>query len=61
MRLPIEPIRLERDGHRTTDVGDGFAIPLVVRYVLENDLWFRDYVLHYTNAACVLREPIAPT
>jgi formate dehydrogenase major subunit len=26
----------------------------IIRYVLENERWFRDYVLHYTNAATLI-------
>ena len=26
----------------------------LIRYVLENDLWFREYVLHYTNIAVII-------
>jgi formate dehydrogenase major subunit len=28
----------------------------LVRHVIENNLFFRDYVVHYTNASCILRE-----
>lgn len=28
----------------------------LIRYMIENDKWFRDYVLHYTNASTILRE-----
>jgi formate dehydrogenase major subunit len=28
----------------------------LIRYVLENDKWFKDYVLHYTNASIILRD-----
>src|SRR4029450_12324798 len=28
----------------------------LVRHVLEHDLFFREYVVHYTNASCILRE-----
>ncbi|WP_165078343.1 MULTISPECIES: formate dehydrogenase-N subunit alpha [unclassified Desulfovibrio] len=28
----------------------------VIRYILENDLWFRDYVLAYTNASTLIDE-----
>jgi formate dehydrogenase major subunit len=28
----------------------------IINYVLSNDLWFRDYVLNYTNASSLLRE-----
>ena len=28
----------------------------LIRYVLENDRWFKDYVVHYTNASTILRE-----
>jgi formate dehydrogenase major subunit len=28
----------------------------IVRYIIENELFFRDYVVHFTNASCILRE-----
>ncbi len=28
----------------------------LIRHVLERDLYFREYVVHYTNASCLLRE-----
>jgi formate dehydrogenase major subunit len=28
----------------------------LIHYVLENDKWFKEYVLHYTNASTILRE-----
>jgi formate dehydrogenase major subunit len=28
----------------------------LVRYIIENELFFRDYVVHFTNASCILRE-----
>src|ERR687892_2567478 len=28
----------------------------LVRHIIENDLFFRDYVVHYTNASCILRD-----
>ena len=28
----------------------------LIRHVLENELYFRDYVVRYTNAACIVRE-----
>ena len=33
----------------------------LVRHVLENDLFFREYVVHYTNASCILREDFRDT
>ncbi len=33
----------------------------LVRHVIENDLFFRDYVVHYTNASCLLREDFRDT
>ncbi len=27
----------------------------IIRHILENDLYFREYVVHYTNASCMLR------
>ena len=26
----------------------------IIRYILENDRWFKEYVLHYTNAATII-------
>ncbi len=31
----------------------------IINYVLENDKWFKDYVLHYTNASHLVREGYA--
>ncbi len=28
----------------------------IIHHVIENELFFRDYVVHYTNASCILRE-----
>src|SRR5260370_27161797 len=28
----------------------------IIRYILENDRWFEEYVLHYTNAATIINE-----
>ncbi|HEX9156717.1 MAG TPA: molybdopterin-dependent oxidoreductase, partial [Syntrophales bacterium] len=28
----------------------------LIRYILENDLWFREYVLNYTNIATIINE-----
>src|SRR5688572_16433032 len=33
----------------------------LVRHVLENDLWFKDYVVHYTNASVILKEDFQDT
>ena len=33
----------------------------LVRHVLENDLWFREYVVHYTNASVILKEEFRDT
>ena len=33
----------------------------LVRHILENELFFRDYVVHYTNASCILREDFRDT
>jgi len=33
----------------------------LIHYVLENDKWFKDYVLHYTNASTIIREGIQDT
>ncbi|MBV8523813.1 MAG: molybdopterin-dependent oxidoreductase, partial [Acetobacteraceae bacterium] len=28
----------------------------IIRYILENDLWFREYALHYTNISTIIAE-----
>src|SRR5207248_495593 len=28
----------------------------IIHHVIENELFFRDYVVHYTNASCILRD-----
>jgi formate dehydrogenase major subunit len=28
----------------------------LIRHLIENDLFFREYVVHYTNASCILRD-----
>jgi formate dehydrogenase major subunit len=33
----------------------------LIRYVLENDRWFHDYVVNYTNAATILRDDLRDT
>src|SRR5437764_1094520 len=33
----------------------------IVRHIIENNLFFRDYVVHYTNASCILREDFRDT
>src|SRR5262249_34354376 len=33
----------------------------IVRYILENDRYFRDYVVHYTNAAAIVEEAFRDT
>src|SRR5262249_18651155 len=33
----------------------------VINYILTNDRWFKDYVLHYTNAATLIQEGFQDT
>ncbi len=33
----------------------------LIRYVLENDRWFREYVVHYTNASVLVRDDFRDT
>src|SRR5690242_5842672 len=33
----------------------------IIHYILENDRWFRDYVVHYTNAATIIHQEFADT
>jgi formate dehydrogenase major subunit len=53
------------------DFGDGGYSPLcagstlalggLIHYVLENEKDFREYVIHYTNASCILPENFKDT
>ena len=36
--------------------GDIAFLGGIVRHIIENNLFFRDYVVHFTNASCILRE-----
>ena len=36
--------------------GDIAFLGGLIRHVIENNLFFRDYVVHFTNASCILRE-----
>src|ERR1700743_1153052 len=33
----------------------------IIRYILENDLWFKEYVLAYTNASTIIAEGFQDT
>ena len=33
----------------------------IVRHIIENDLWFKEYVAHYTNAAAIISEEFRDT
>lgn len=35
---------------------DVLFLGALIRYILENEKWFKEYVLHYTNASTILRE-----
>ncbi len=41
--------------------GDIAFLGGLIRHVIENDLYFRDYVVHYTNAPVILREDFRDT
>ncbi len=41
--------------------GDIAFLGGLVSHVIENNLFFRDYVVHYTNASCILREDFRDT
>lgn len=41
--------------------GDIAFLGGIVRHILENSLFFRDYVVNYTNASCILREDFRDT
>jgi formate dehydrogenase major subunit len=41
--------------------GDIAFLGGIIRHILENNLFFRDYVAHFTNASCILREDFRDT
>src|SRR2546430_2770978 len=41
--------------------GDIAFLGGLVRHIIENNLFFRDYVEHFTNASCILREDFRDT
>ncbi|HEY4272286.1 MAG TPA: molybdopterin-dependent oxidoreductase [Candidatus Udaeobacter sp.] len=41
--------------------GDIAFLGGIIRHVIENNLFFRDYVMHFTNASCILREDFRDT
>jgi len=41
--------------------GDIAFLGALVRHIIENNLFFRDYVVHYTNASCMLRDDFRDT
>jgi formate dehydrogenase major subunit len=41
--------------------GDIAFLGGLVRHIIENELFFRDYVIHFTNASCILREDFRDT
>ena len=41
--------------------GDIAFLGGIIRHIIENDLFFRDYVVHFTNASCILREDFRDT
>jgi formate dehydrogenase major subunit len=41
--------------------GDIAFLGGIVRHIIENELFFRDYVVHFTNASCILREDFRDT
>jgi formate dehydrogenase major subunit len=58
----------ERLGHARADIyapvraGSDIAfLGGLIRYILENDLWFKDYVLNYTNIAAIVHDDFRDT
>src|SRR5437773_4849012 len=41
--------------------GDIAFLGGLVRHIIKNNLFFRDYVVHFTNASCILREDFRDT
>ena len=41
--------------------GDIAFLGGLIKHVIENNLFFRDYVVHFTNASCILREDFRDT
>ncbi len=40
---------------------DVVLLGALIKHVIDNDLWFHDYVLHYTNAASIINENFRDT
>ena len=50
------------DRHVTLRAGTDIAfLGGVINYILTNDKWFKEYVLHYTNAATIVQEGFQDT
>src|SRR5438046_7330 len=41
--------------------GDIAFLGGLIRHIIENNLFFRDYVVHFTNASCIIREGFRDT
>ena len=41
--------------------GDIAFLGGIVRHIIDNNLFFRDYVVHFTNASCILRDDFHDT
>ena len=41
--------------------GDIAFLGGIIRHIIENNLFFREYVVHFTNASCILREDFRDT
>ncbi len=52
----------QADRHIPIRIGADIAVlGGLINHVLSNELWFRDYVLHYTNAATIVSEDFVDT
>ena len=50
------------DLHLPIRVGSDIAfLGGIVRYILENERWFKEYVLHYTNAPALIKKEFQDT
>ncbi len=55
------PARWPTSGCRSAPAATSHFSAGIIRHIIENNLFFRDYVVHFTNASCILREDFRDT
>ncbi len=61
IRASAGPRRWPTSGSRSAPDRTSSSSAALIRYVLENELYFREYVVHYTNAPIIIREDFKDT